>query len=266
MDTSASAVSKYFNPTVAGACDVLQILSSRTNPISVSEVAALTSLTRGTALRVMRTLAEIGIATDVGTAKYVAGPRLVAIGLQVGTNDTLSRIVEPFLRRLTDVTGETSHFAVLAGDKSLILSVCDCNNALRVASRPGTEAWVHASATGKAIFSVLPEKDRTAICTRLRYEKLTPNTLDSPELLLDHLKQVTERGYAVDDEEYFPGVRCLAAPVHLVPDDRHSVGAIGITSATIRFTRKRIGEFAAAVCQAASDLDAELSPVPRTRT
>jgi IclR family acetate operon transcriptional repressor len=265
MNTSATGISKYFNPTVAGACDVLQILSSRTKPISASEVAALTSLTRGTALRVMRTLAEIGIATDVGTAKYVAGPRLVAIGLQVGTNDTLSRIVEPFLTRLTDVTGETSHFAVLVGDKSLILAVCECSNALRVASRPGTEAWGHASDTGKAILSILPEEERTAICNRLRYEKLTSNTLDSPELLLDHLKQVAERGYAVDDEECFPGVRCLAAPVRLVPDDRPSIGAIGITSATIRFTRKRIREFAAAVCQTALDLDAELNPVRRTK-
>ena len=91
MSTTASKtpVSQYFNPTVAGTCEILDRLASETEPVSVTDLAESTRLTRGTALRVMRTLAEVGIARDVGGAKYVAGSRLMSLGLRL--NSTSNR-------------------------------------------------------------------------------------------------------------------------------------------------------------------------------
>jgi IclR family acetate operon transcriptional repressor len=200
----------------------------------------------------MRTLTEIGIAKGVSGAKYVAGPQLVSIGLRLNSTTTLGGIVRPYLEQLTELTGETSHFAIPARDKSLIVAVCDCSNALRVASRAGTEVWSHAAATGKVFLSAMPVEVRREVCARMHYEKLTPNTLTSSRSLLKHLEQVSRQGFAVDDEEYILGVRCLAAPVFLNANES-PVGAIGITSATVRFTRERIPEFAEAVQATVTD-------------
>lgn len=266
---SKSPASQYFNPTVAGTCEILERLASRTVPTSVTDLAESTRLTRGTALRVMRTLAEVGIARDVGGAKYVSGPRLMSLGLRLNSTSNLAEIVRPYLDQLTEVTGETSHFAIAARDKSLIVAICDCSNALRVASRAGTEAWIHAAATGKAILASMPEEVRREVCDRLHYEQLTPNTFMSSQVLIKHLKRVNRQGFAVDDEEYFLGVRCLAAPVFLNTNDR-SVGAIGITSATARFTRERIPEFAEVVQAIAAELSRDFqqhdSSTSATRT
>ena len=249
---------QYFNPTVAGAFEALEHLASAVDPVSVTEIASATRLTRGTALRVMRTLAETGIVRDVGGAKYVAGPRLMSIALRVNTTSTLANVVQPHLEELTRLTGETSHFAVPACDKSLIVSVNDCSNALRVASRPGTEAWIHASATGKSILASLPLDQRKEICDRLDYEKLTDKTIGSSKSMLEHLEQVSRKGYAVDDEEYFIGVRCLAAPVPMADAGSIHVGAIGFTAATVRFTKKQIPEFSRIIREAAAELDRAL--------
>ena len=62
----------------------------------------------------------------------------------------------------------------------------------------------------------------------------------------------SKRGYSLDDEEFNLGVRCCAAPVH--SSDGSVVGAIGITAATVRFTKERIPEMAAAVKAAATEL------------
>ena len=247
----------YFNPTVAGACEVLRILSETDFPISVSQIAARTNLTRGTALRVMRTLAEVGMAKNIGDAKYIAGSSLIGMGVQLNKNSALGRVVRPHLQRLTEATGETSHFAILAGDKSLVIEVFDCTNALRVASRPGAEVWIHAAATGKAILSVLPRDEQKAICQRLDYESLTPNTITSPRSLLQKIKTIETQGYAVDDEEYFIGVRCLAAPVTIGPNRLVDIGAIGITSATARFTKELIPKIARIVCGVSRSLTSE---------
>ena len=58
---------QYFNPTVAGAFEALEHLASAVDPVSVTEIASATRLTRGTALRVMRTLAR-GTTTPNTTA------------------------------------------------------------------------------------------------------------------------------------------------------------------------------------------------------
>ena len=267
MNTTASKspVSQYFNPTVAGTCEILDRLASETEPVSVTDLAESTRLTRGTALRVMRTLTEIGIARGVGGAKYVAGPRLMSIGLRLNSTPALGGIVRPYLEQLTELTGETSHFAIPARDKSLIVAVCDCSNALRVASRAGTEAWIHAAATGKVFLSAMPDEERREVCARLHYEKLTPNTLTSSQSLLKHLEQVSRQGFAVDDEEYILGVRCVAAPVFLNANDSPG-GAIGITSATARFTHERIPEFAEVVQATATELSRALQSDSSTKS
>jgi len=255
---SSSSISQYFNPTVAGTFEIIDCLATETEPVSVTELAKSTRLTRGTALRVMRTLTHIGIARGVEGARYVAGPRLMSIGLRLNRSSALGGIVRPYLEQLTELTGETSHFAIPSRDKSLIVEVCDCTNALRVASRAGTEVWIHAAATGKVFLSSMPDQTRREMCARLHYEKLTPNTLTSSQSLLKHLEQVNKKGFAVDDEEYILGVRCLAAPVFLNDDETSLVGALGITSATVRFTEDRMPEFAKIVQAIATDISRAL--------
>jgi len=61
-----------------------------------------------------------------------------------------------------------------------------------------------------------------------------------------------KRGYSLDDEEFNLGVRCLAAPVFA--SDGSVAAAIGVTAATVRFTKERIPEIAVAVRDAATEL------------
>ena len=59
-------------------------------------------------------------------------------------------------------------------------------------------------------------------------------TVTDPSTLEAQLAQTATRGYAIDDEEYNYGVRCVAAPVY---DHRGVlVGAIGISGPAGRVT------------------------------
>src|SRR5690606_41273923 len=83
----------------------------------------------------------------------------------------------------------------------------------------------------------------------------------SPELytlsLHDALPILRQQGYAVDDEEYDFGVRCVAAPVF---DYRgKAVGAIGISGPAGRMTLERVAEFATVVREVSRNLSDRLS-------
>ena len=84
----------------------------------------------------------------------------------------------------------------------------------------------------------------------------TPHTLTSFAKLKREVELTRTRGFSLDDEEYHPGVRCVAAPVF--GSDGQVVAAIGITASMVRFTPERLPEMAGKVKTAAAELSALL--------
>ena len=85
----------------------------------------------------------------------------------------------------------------------------------------------------------------------------TAKTITEPSLLERHLGAVRADGYAVDDEETFAGVRCIAAPIQ---DHRQQViAALGISGPTTRITHEQLPHFAQTVMQVAAQLSSELA-------
>ena len=57
--------------------------------------------------------------------------------------------------------------------------------------------------------------------------RFTDNSIVDPELYFNELRQVREKGYAVDDEEYIPGVRAVASPLMGLGQLRSAIWAVG---------------------------------------
>uniref|UniRef100_UPI003EB6AA54 IclR family transcriptional regulator domain-containing protein n=1 Tax=Halarchaeum sp. P4 TaxID=3421639 RepID=UPI003EB6AA54 len=64
-----------------------------------------------------------------------------------------------------------------------------------------------------------------------------PATITDEEELFAELERTRERGYAIDDEERLPGLRCVAAPV--LGDAGGVLGAVSIAGPTNRFRGER---------------------------
>ena len=95
---------------------------------------------------------------------------------------------------------------------------------------------------------------------RLDKPKLTEKTLTTREALVADCGEIQARGYGIDDEEYHPGVRCLAAPVW-TPDGQLA-GAVGITAALATFPDARTPVVARRVIEAATALGQRLGSQP----
>ena len=80
----------------------------------------------------------------------------------------------------------------------------------------------------------------------------TAQTLTTLNQLKREVQVTLKRGYSVDNEEFNLGVRCLAAPVF--DADGGVMAALGITAATVRFSKERIPEVATKVRAVAAEL------------
>jgi len=85
----------------------------------------------------------------------------------------------------------------------------------------------------------------------------TNRTLVNREVLIAHLNEIRERGWALDDEENHGGVRCISAPVFAGADN--PVGCIGIDGPRLRLRDEVLEELAEQVVAAAAGLSAELA-------
>ena len=163
-----------------------------------------------------------------------------------------SGAAQPILQELTQRTDETSHLALPCDNRSLIVSVCDSPHPLRAASSPGTLTDLYTSSTGKVFLAFLHRQKIAAILAQHPPRQRTPRSLMTVAALESEADRTLHHGFAVDDEEFCSGVRCLAAPV--TGTNGEVVAAIGITASTMRFTQDRVAEIAAHVKHAAHQL------------
>jgi IclR family transcriptional regulator, acetate operon repressor len=93
-----------------------------------------------------------------------------------------------------------------------------------------------------------------------RLESFTERTTTGPESLRRELGHILARGYAIEDREYEPDTRALAAPVF--DEAGEAVAALAIVGPTADLPADRYGELGAAVVGAAADLSGELGYAP----
>jgi DNA-binding IclR family transcriptional regulator len=254
-NSPSATLERYVIPNLRNASRILKLLAQTPDGYKAADIARILCVPVTTTLRIMATLQLEGFVRKV-ESRYELGPVLIHLGNASLAGIEIRTVATPVLADLTGRTDETSHLAVPCDDRALIVAVQDSSHPLRAASRPGFLAELHCSSTGKTFLAFLHRSRLEAFYGKTRPTKRTSHTLSSLAEIRREVDLIVKRGYSIDDEEFNLGVRCLAAPVR--SSDGAVVAAIGITAATVRFTRERIPEISAVVTQAAAELSRAL--------
>ena len=244
--------------SLARGLKILNLLEHARNGMGTTEVANQLSIDKSSASRLLHTLAKYGfVDQDEHTSRYSLGPQLLTLGQHLLNRITLRDHARPYLHQLVDKTGECAHLAIQAQRQALYIDQVESTAALRVESEIGTLSPLHCTALGKVMLAFgdchMPEE----------LKPFTHRTVTDRSTLEAQLVQTGRRGYAIDDEEYNYGVRCVAAPVY---DHRGAlVGTIGISGPAGRVTLERIDEFGTVVKDTAAALSTRLGFDSRIR-
>ena len=237
--------------SLARGLKILQLMADATDGIGVTELADQLGVDKGTASRMIQTLKNYGFVEQAPDGRrYQLGPVLVQLSRSVINRMPLRDTAKPYLRTLVDITGECAHLAIYAQEKALYIDQVESEATLRVNAEIGQMAPLHCTALGKVLLAFgdhpLPEE----------LEMRTAATIITPGKLEIELDKVRGQGYAIDNEEYDLGVRCIAVPVY---DIRSKiVGAIGVSGPAARMSMDRIDKLAEQVIHVGRELSNRL--------
>ena len=230
---------------------ILEILGKSDQAMSATQINALLGLPKQTVHRLCVTLEEQGFITRPGNSmKYQAARRLreLGSGLLYNSRDYIAR--HKILSEVAETVGETVNYAVPGRSGMNYLDRVETDWPFRIQLPVGTSVPFHCTASGKTFLASLSAQKRRAMLSSLTLEKMTPHTFDSPEALLEELKQIRKLGYALDQEEFIEGMVAISVPI-TDPHERYFAslayhGPVQRMSLTEAIERKHLLQDAAA--------------------
>jgi IclR family transcriptional regulator, acetate operon repressor len=221
--------------------------------LSLSEVAERAGLAASTAYRMLTTLANHGMVEFAEAEQlWSVGVEAYRIGSAFLRGRKLVDRARAVMQDLMEETGETANLGVAEDDCVVFVSQVETHQAIRAFFRPGTRSPFHASGIGKAILAHLGADRVERILGRTGLEAFTERTLAGRGELAVDLAAIRARGWSVDDEERYPGMRCVAAAIF--NEFAEPVGGISISGPTVRVTPDRLGAIGPRVREAAASV------------
>lgn len=255
--------------SITRALAILEVLATRDDGLTLTELARDVALPPSSAHRILTTLQRRRfVRFDPATMSWLVGVQAFAVGNAFARSRDLVSLALPHMRRLMTDTGETVNFFMLDGDEAICMAQIQSQQMVRAISRPGSGMGMHRSAAGKVMLAHMPEKDVAAIIGRSGMPRYTDNTITTLEDLRQELNKIRERGLSVDNEEFSIGLRCIAVPIF---DETGSVhAAVSIAGPAARITEARVASVGMLVKQCGQTVTLEIGgrepPPPIRRT
>ncbi len=236
---------------------ILELLARSERPMGVTEIGAELGVDKSAVYRLLFVLVTLGYAEqDPETKRYRLTTKLIELNRLLLAKLKLMELAKPFLRELAARTGASAHLAVLRDWRVVYLDEELPSARIRVDVPVGGLAPAHCTALGKVLLSYVNGLDLDRFLATDDLPAHTLRTLTTEQAVRDELRVTRERGYAIDDEEFHEGVRCLAASVR---DSTGSVvAALGISGPAQQFSAGSLHLLAPEVVAGASQLSQRL--------
>ncbi|MFT4043599.1 MAG: IclR family transcriptional regulator [Gordonia sp. (in: high G+C Gram-positive bacteria)] len=190
--------------------------------LNLVDAARECGLATSTALRLLRTLENVGFVTRDEAGAYRAGSRIIQIGAQALSDESLIDIARPAMEELVEATGESVYLSVDG----------HADTALYIAIVEGTHSVRHASWVGRSI-----PRDTSAAGFALR-------------------GKVNDDGFVVVARGVESDVTAIACPVY---SQHRIVAALSLVIPSYRITDRETHRYGHMLIDAAAEVAARVS-------
>ena len=213
-EPSDSEKSLDFVTALARGLEVITCFGAGFSRMTLTEVAARTGLSRGTARRFLLTLEKLGYAASDGKLFWLT-PKVLALGNAYLASFDLGDAVRGILRRVAERVGDSCSMAVFENGYAAYVARVEAPRAFATTLNLNVGSYLPAycSSLGRVLLAGLSDADIDSWLARQSLEPVTEKTITDPAELRAAILQVRKQGYAIINGEMELGLRSLAVPV-----------------------------------------------------
>jgi IclR family transcriptional regulator, KDG regulon repressor len=220
------------------ALQIIELLSKSPHGLSLLELNQKLGFPKSTIHHILSTFIPYDYVTqDPERKKYALGLRFLGISRTILDNIDIRKTAHDHIRKLHQECKEAVHLSILRNGLVTYVDKVQKEGGLFLDTYIGFTTDPHAAAGGKILLSELSDKEVKEIYKNRSLKVYGKNTITSLSGLLEEIKKIRVQGYAIDDEEYYEGVRCVAAPIRA---GGKIVAALSITGSIFTITMERI--------------------------
>jgi DNA-binding IclR family transcriptional regulator len=180
--------------------------------LGISELAHALGFSKSTTHGLVQALLKVGaLEQNPQRKKFFLGSAVVELAFRSWNYLRVAEHAQPLLDELRDRIHETVFLGAISRSRGLIMATAESLKPLKISSPPGTTIPLLAGAVGKVFLAQQSDAQVRRLIEDRGLPKFTEQSIVTEKAYMLELARVRCDGYALDDEEYLPGVRAVAA-------------------------------------------------------
>jgi DNA-binding IclR family transcriptional regulator len=231
---------------------VLEMIAESRGDLRLSDLSIQLNIPKSTLLPILQTMCNLRYLNQSESGRYYPGTALFSMSAAFSDSFPVLEYGREELAGLVEQLGETCYCGTLVDGQVLYLDKVDSPQPLRMLTDIGKRLPAYATGIGKALLMQKSPEELARMYPQ-ELEALTEKTITDRDVLVRHLMQCRQQGYAWEVEESTQHIRCFAMPVYkhgkiiaaisvAIPLFRYEPSEMGKILGNLRFTAERMGK------------------------
>ena len=197
--------------TLLKAFDILDCFDDDQQEIGISDISAKVGLPVSSVHRIIQSLEFEGLLSqNQESKKYALGSKMLSYSRKCSQYQRYQQIAAKYVDELCRITEENVNLATCSGDQITNVYTAETHFVLRPNFPLHRPFPAHCTGVGRVFLSHMSEAAQKWV-----YENNADAIGMTQDEFLAMLRKARHDGYALDDQAFNAGLRCVAAPIYL---------------------------------------------------
>ena len=232
MEKSAELARSESIQSLHRGIEVLKAFNRDHSRLTLTEVAALTGLTRATARRFLITLVEMGYVGNQ-TRYFFLRPKILELGNFYLSSLSFSDVVQQHLNDLAGELHESASASVLEFPDIIYVARAATNRVMTIGLTVGTRLPAIYTSMGRVMLSQLNKETLNSYLKDLEIKPLNKFSVTSKKSLSTEIAKASEQGWYLLDQELEVGLRSLSVPIGTHVNDTYAAINVSVPASRV---------------------------------
>jgi len=201
---------------VANVLDLLEFFAEHGKPASLAEISQHFDWPRSSTFNLLSTLTTRGYLFEPEMrGRFYPTPRWLSISQTIASAEPVPEALVRLATDLNQRTGETVCIGSASGNYLIFLEVIQSRAIVRYAAEVGQRIPIHATASGHAVLSQWPARQRSALLRKVTFERYGSGTPMSVQAVEDQIQSGLYRGWFRSASNYSVDLGGVSLPIIL---------------------------------------------------